>query len=145
MKNGYSTPVRGPGEILRDRRAAGADLVLRGDPAMAHSLSGSAVAVDETLPRRREIDHLGDVGGMVADALDILGDEQQMGRAGDVLRIFHHEGEKGAEDAVVEIVDGAVPLAYRSGLGGVALDEGVEDVVNHPGGDSRHLAQQRHR
>src|SRR3546814_6260325 len=46
------------------------------------------------------IDHLGDVGGVIADPLQILGDEQKMGRRGDVVRIFHHIGQRSEERRV---------------------------------------------
>ena len=51
------------------------------------------------------IDHFGDVGGVVAGALDILGDEQQMRAQPDRARVFHHVSEKLAEQAVVDLVD----------------------------------------
>src|SRR3546814_14229169 len=69
--------------------------------ALLHPLAGDDI-----------IDHLGDVGRMVAHALQILGDEQQVCALGDMLRIFHHEGHEGAKDAVVEIVD--ILVAHRS-------------------------------
>ena len=53
-------------------------------------------------PRHHVIDDLGDVGGVVAGALDVLGDEQKMRAGADRARIFHHVGEKFAEQAVVE-------------------------------------------
>ena len=68
--------------------------------------------VGHVVAGRRIIDHLGDVGRMVADPLEILGDEQQMRRLADGLRIFHHVGEQGAEDGIVEIVDRLVALAH---------------------------------
>src|SRR3546814_4859873 len=43
---------------------------------------------------RQVMGGLGDVGGMVADALDVLGDEQQMRAGRDVARILHHVGEQ---------------------------------------------------
>jgi len=91
------------------------------------------------------IDHFGDVGGVIADPLDVLGDEQQVGRLADVVRVLHHEGQQGAEDRVVEIVDRGVAFDDPDRGLGVALDEGVEDVVNHLGGDARHFGHQRHR
>src|SRR5688572_15706025 len=77
---------------------------------------GALDAVGEMLAGRREIDHFGDVGGVVADPLQILGDEQQMRRRRDVVGVLHHVGQQGAEDAVVEVVDGAVPVAHLGGL-----------------------------
>ena len=63
------------------------------------------------LAGRGIIDHLGDVGRMVADPLEVLGDEQQMRRLADVVRIFHHVRQQGAKDGIVEIVDRLVALA----------------------------------
>ena len=74
------------------------------------------------LPGRGIIDHLGNVGGMIADPLEVLGDEQQVRRLADIVRIFHHVGEEGPEDAVVEVVDRLVALAHPHGRFGVALD-----------------------
>ena len=47
---------------------------------------------------------------MVADPLEVPGDEQQVGRRRDVVRILHHVGEQRAEDRIVEIVDRGVAL-----------------------------------
>src|SRR3546814_4468649 len=43
---------------------------------------------------------LGDVGGVVADALDVLGHEQQMGAAGDAARVLGHVGQQFAEQQI---------------------------------------------
>ena len=51
---------------------------------------------------------------------------------------------KRAEDGVVEIVDRLVALADPHRGLGVALDEGVEHVVDHLGRDPRHFREQRH-
>ena len=75
------------------------------------------------------IDHLGDVGRVVADPLEVLGDEQQVGRLPDVVRIFHHVRQQGAEDGIVEIVDRLVALADPDGGLGIAFDEGPQHVV----------------
>src|SRR3546814_6037891 len=74
------------------RAAASALLLLRGGGVfgafaaftLLHPLAGDDI-----------IDHLGDVGRMVAHAFQILGDEQQMRALGNMLRIFHHEGHQG--------------------------------------------------
>jgi len=97
------------------------------------------------LAGRGIIDHLRDVGRMVADAFEVLGDEQQMSGLADVVRIFHHVGEQGAEDGIVEIVDRGVALDDRGGLLRVARGEGVEHVVDHLRRDPRHLGEQRER
>src|SRR5215218_6764141 len=38
---------------------------------------------------QRVVDRLGDVGGVVADALQVLRHEQQVGGGGDVARVLH--------------------------------------------------------
>src|SRR5689334_21809841 len=67
--------------------------------------------LDQPLAGRRIEDHLGDVGRMVPDALEILGDEQEMRAVTDVLRVLHHEGEKRPEHRIVEVVDRLVAAA----------------------------------
>ena len=75
------------------------------------------------------VDDLGDVGGVVAAALDVLGDEEQMRAQADRARVFHHVGEKFAEQAVVDLVDLGVLLPHRFGRFGVAVGIGVEHVL----------------
>ena len=75
------------------------------------------------LARRSVIDHLGDVGGMIADPLEILGHEQQMSGLADVVRVLHHVREQRAEDGIVEVVDRLVALEDSHGRVGVPLDE----------------------
>src|ERR1051325_12228492 len=48
------------------------------------------------------VDSLGNVGGVVAHALDVLRAEEQMRAERDVARVFHHVGEKLAEQRVVD-------------------------------------------
>ncbi len=77
-----------------------------------------------------EIDHrLGDVGGMVADALDVLGAEQQVRAEGDVARILHHEGEEVAEHASPRARRARRRASTRRAPLGVALGVGVEHVL----------------
>jgi ABC-type polysaccharide transport system permease subunit len=65
---------------------------------------GFARPVGHVLAGRSVIDHLGDVGGVIADPLKVLGDEQQMRRLTNVVRIFHHVRQQSAKDGVVKIV-----------------------------------------
>src|SRR5688572_12084850 len=106
---------------------------------------GALLAVGEVLAGGGEIDHLGDVGGVIADPFEILRNEQEVGGRRDVVRILHHVGEQGTEDAVVEIVDGDVALTHRGGLLRVACCKGVEHRLHHLAGDARHFRQQRQR
>ena len=50
-------------------------------------------------------DGLGNIGRVVADALDVLRAEQQMRAKGDIARILHHEGQKIAEHRILERVE----------------------------------------
>src|SRR5690606_22791809 len=70
--------------------------------------SGLGIGVVGLFARRQvvvaighEPDVLGDVGGVVADALEVLCHEQQVGAAGDGARVFHHVGQEFAEQARV--------------------------------------------
>ena len=106
---------------------------MRGIPA----LRGHGIAAVALHPRRQvvlaadqEPDVLGDVGGVVADALDVLGHEQQVGAAGDAARVFHHVGQQLAEQRGVGGVE--LGVAGADGLGG--LD--VVVAVGH-----QHVAQ----
>ncbi len=68
-----------------------------------------------------------------------------MSRLADVVRIFHHVSQQRAKDGIVEIVHRAVPLADLDRHLGIALDEGIEDIVNHCAGDPGHFRKQRQR
>ena len=67
----------------------------------------SAASSGSDFAGHRVVDGLGDIGRMVADPLQVLGDEQQMRAGRDVARVFHHVGDQLAEDRVVEVVDHA--------------------------------------
>ena len=75
------------------------------------------------------VDRLGDVGGVVADALDVLGAEQEMRAEADIARILHHVGQQLAEERGVHGVDLAVRAPHRRGLLDVALGVGVEHLL----------------
>ncbi len=93
----------------------------------------------------RKIDHLGDIGRVVAHALQILGNEQQMRRLADARRIFHHVGDERAEQAVVEIIDRAVGLGDADRRFGIACGKGIEHVMHHPAGEIGHRREDRQR
>ena len=75
------------------------------------------------------IDSLGNVGGVITDALDVLGAEQQMGAGGDVARVFHHVGQQLAEQRGVDRVDLLVAFADRVGHSRRPRGEGVEHFL----------------
>ena len=59
------------------------------------------------------VDRLGDVGGVIADPLDVLGAEQQMRAGRDVARVFHHVGQQFAKQRGVHRVDLVVAVAHE--------------------------------
>src|SRR3546814_5271869 len=70
-----------------------------------HGGAAAALALGHALAGGGVMDHLGDVGGMVADPFEVLGDEQTMRDLADALGVLHHEGDEHADDSIVEIVD----------------------------------------
>ena len=72
---------------------------------------------------------LGDVGAVVADALDVLGGERRCRAQADVARILHHVGEKLAKKGIVHGIDALVVAPHRVGLVGIALGIGIEHVL----------------
>jgi hypothetical protein len=71
-------------------------------------------------------DLLGDVLGVVADALDGLGDPDDLQRGGDGARVFHHEGDELAQDAAELGVDQRILADDALGLVGIEARHGVE-------------------
>ena len=68
---------------------------------------------------------------MIAHPLQILGHEHQMGAHRDAARVFHHIGQKLAEDAGIHLVHLFIAFPNPPGLFRVALGIGVEDVLEH--------------
>ena len=78
-------------------------------------------------------DHvLGDVGGVVADAFEVAGDEDQVQRRLDLVRILEHVGEQFPEDLRLQRVQRVVGVQDLLGQQGVPPDEGVQGVAEHP-------------
>ena len=75
------------------------------------------------------VDRLRDVGGVVADPLDVLGAEQEMSAERNVARILHHVGEELAEQRGIEGVDLIVALPHVERRLRVLLGIGVENVL----------------
>ena len=86
-------------------------------------------------------DVFGDVGGVVADAFEILGDEDQFERGKDDAGIAHHLGKQFTENLVAVmvylIVGGEDALRELD----VAADDGVEGVANHFFGEFAHARE----
>src|SRR6266851_5519968 len=76
-------------------------------------------------------DVLGDVGGVVADALEVFGDEDEFERGKDDAGITHHVGEQFTENLVAIVVHPIVGGEDSLGEFDVAADDGVEGVANH--------------
>ena len=87
-----------------------------------------------------QIDHgFGDVGRVIADPLDVLRAEQEMGAEGDVARILHHMRQEIAEHRVFQRVEIGVPLPDVARPLDVALRVGVEHVLHQFGREIVHV------
>jgi predicted Rdx family selenoprotein len=92
-----------------------------------------------------EDDHLGDVGGVIAEPLELLGDEHQAGGAPDVARVFHHQAQELIEELVIERIEEVVLFDDGLGLGRIAVDERVERLAQLLLAEQRELGQIVHR
>ena len=72
----------------------------------------------------------GDVSGVVAHALDVLGAEHQVDAEGDIARVFHHIGQQLAEDRGADRVDLLVAAPDRHRLADVAAAIGIEHQLH---------------
>ena len=75
------------------------------------------------------VDGLGDVGGVIAHALDVLGAEQQVDAEGDVARILHHVGQELAEQRGAHGVDLLVAAPHLHRLAESRAGIGVEHLL----------------
>ena len=83
-------------------------------------------------------DHvLGDIGRVIAHALDVLGDEVQVHAPGDVARVFHHIGQEGAEQGVVHLVDIGIGRLVAHNL--QQAQELVSNLLRHSGAAEVHI------
>jgi hypothetical protein len=83
-------------------------------------------------------DVFGDVGGVVADAFEVFGDEDEFERGEDHAGVAHHIGEQFAEDLVAVVIDLVVHRQNFLGEFDVAADDGVQCVANHFFSDFAH-------
>ena len=60
------------------------------------------------LALHQKYDHLGDVGRMIADPLEMFSNEDQFDGARNRARIFQHVGEELSENLFVKIIDDVV-------------------------------------
>jgi hypothetical protein len=76
-------------------------------------------------------DVFGDVGGVVADALEVLGDEDQFERGKDDAGIAHHVGKQFTENLIAVAIYLIVGGEDTLGEFNVAADDGIEGVAHH--------------
>ena len=86
-------------------------------------------------------DVFGDVGGVVANAFEIFGYQDQFKGGEDYAGVAHHVGEQLAEDLVAEVVALVVHGEDFLGQLDVAANHGVQGVANHFFGDFAHARQ----
>ena len=92
-------------------------------------------------PLHHEDDHLRDVGGVIADALEILRDEEQPHRTAHGPRVVGHERDQVAEELLVELIDRIVRAADRERQLLVLAHEGIQAPVQHAAREIRHAGQ----
>ena len=81
-------------------------------------------------------DLLGQVLGVIADALDRLGDEHEVDARGDGARILHHVGDELAQQALELLVDVVVLLQHFEGALGIEAGERIERLAQLGDGSS---------
>jgi hypothetical protein len=86
-------------------------------------------------------DVFGDVGGVVADAFEVLGDENELEGGEDYAGITHHISEEFAEDLVPVVIDLIVGGKNFLREVHVAADDSVEGVTHHFFGKLAHAWQ----
>ena len=82
-----------------------------------------------------EDDVFRDVGGVVADALEVAGDDEGVEGLGGEFGALLDEGAERVEGGVVHLVDLIVHFEDRAGEIGVGFDEGLEGFAHHGGGE----------
>ncbi len=86
-------------------------------------------------------DVLGDVGGVVADALEVFGDEDQFESGKDHAGIAHHVGKQFAENLVAVVVHAVIGGEDFLREVDVTANDGVESVADHFFGELAHARQ----
>lgn len=102
--------------------------VIRGHKAMP----GRVLDVQLAQLARGHIDYsFADVGDVVGGALQVAGDDRQLQRAGDRLRILDHEVEQLVEQMVAQLVNGVVLGGRAPGETCIARSERLQGVPDH--------------
>jgi len=86
-------------------------------------------------------DVFGDVGGVIADALEILGDQNEFESRKHNAGIAHHIGEQLAEDLIAVVIHLVVAFQDFAREIDVAADHCVQGVADHFFGDFAHAWQ----
>ena len=86
-------------------------------------------------------DVLGNVGGVVADAFEVFGDEDKFECGEDDAGVTHHVGQEFAEDLVAIMVDLVVHGENLLGELDVATNDGIQGVADHFFGDFAHARE----
>src|SRR5260370_21142893 len=85
----------------------------------------AAARVPQIGPANHVDHHLRDVGRMISEALEVLGDEHQARGAADVPRVFHHEDQQFVEELLLDRAQQLVALHPLFRLLDIALHQGV--------------------
>src|SRR5262245_2813352 len=123
--------------LARSRRASARDT----PPSIPAGSRGSGQRVAHHLALDQEHDHLGDVRGMVGDALQEARDQDEPDRARDRLRVAHHVREQLAEDLLLDAVHLVVSGADLARQVRVPGHEGVQALLHHALGLLGHSRQ----
>src|SRR5215212_10657934 len=90
------------------------------------------------------MDRLSDVRAMIADALDVLGAEEEVRAGRYAAWILHHVGQELAKKRIVEGVDAAVAGPHGGRDIGVLARVGIEYVLQLPEGEIAHVLHPDH-
>ena len=79
-----------------------------------------------------EVDNvLGDVRGVVANALEILGDENQLESSKHDGRILHHVSKQLAKELIAQAIHLVVALQHAAGKIDIAADQRIQAIPHH--------------
>jgi len=88
-----------------------------------------------------------DVGGVVADALEVAADDDGVQCLLGVFGLLHHQLRKVGMSFVIHVVDAVVHLKNRFGDEGIGFEQGLNSGANHDAGGGAHgrdVDRQRH-
>ena len=71
----------------------------------------------------------GNIGRMIANAFEVLGNEQQMRRVADFAGIFHHVGQQLAKQRIVNLIDFSVTAPRRHRGIGITPGLGIQHIL----------------